>query len=327
VAIDAYDVGGMVLEDDELRVLRLLYRPTTKGELFEVTGLDDERLRTILQMLKRNDLAQLIEGKRWARTDLGTKRLEEAEEEPKEKPEPPRKESLTKRFEINRKRRDLIKLCDEIDSTLNKDWGWENELMKEVKSMKEDTDFIGQSLNEARNMEELEELEGLLEKVDKSWDDLFIENSDLFDKNRKFEMEEKLGRIREFYTEFYPELSQEEIEKMIKRCEEDSEQLKIACKHMESENNLESLLEHAFEHEIDTRFIRNVHYLADTEKLELEYVVQLWEDYGLLSSRYGPQEAYYFIKDRGRTFLKRRGSLWEAFHRYMFPQRMPAPAY
>ena len=319
------------MEDDELRVLRLLDRPTTKGKLFETTGLEEERLRTILQMLKRNDLAQLIEGKRWARTDLGTERLEETEdeleEEPKEEPEPPRKESLTKRFEINRKRRSLLKLCGQIDSTLNKDWGWETELMNEVKSMKEDTDFISQSLDEARNMEELEELEGLLEKVDKSWDDLFIKNSELFDKNSKFEMEKELSRIREFYTDFYPSLTQEEIDKMIMKCREDPEQLKLACQHMERENNLESLLEHAFKHEIDTRFIRNIHYLTDTENLELEYVIQLWEDYNLLASRYGSQEAYYFIKDRGQTILTRRESLWETFHRYMGPQRTPAPFY
>ena len=318
------------MEEDEIQVLRLLYRPTTKRELSETTGLEEERLRTILQMLKRNDLAQLSEGKRWARTDLGTERLkeiEELEEEPEEEPEPPRKESLTKRFEINRKRRDLIKLCDQIDSTLNKDWGWEDKLMKEVNSMKEDTDFIGKSLNEARNMEELEELEGLLEAVDKSWEELFIENSELFDKNNKFEMEERLSRIREFYTDFYPSLTQEELEKMIIKCREDPEQLKHACQSMERENNLESLLEHAFEHEIDTRFIRDIHHLADTENLELEYVVRLWEDYNLLASRYGPQRAHYFIKDRGQTILKKRGNLWETFHRYLGSPRMPAPDY
>lgn len=315
------------MDNDELRVLRLLDIPRTKSELFELTGLEDERVSTILQMLKRNDFAQLMEGKRWQRTELGNRRLLEEEKEPEEALEPPPEESITKRFEINRKRGNLLKLCDQIDSTLNKDWGWEDEFMKEVKSMKEDTDFIGQTLNEVKSIEELEELEGLLETVDKSWDDLFIKNEELFMKNRKFEKKEKLGRIREFYMEIYLGLTQEELEEMIMKCEEDPEQLKDACQDMERKNNFESLLEHAFEHEIDTRFIREIHYLAAPEKLELEYVVQLWEDYNLLSSRYGTQEVCYFIKDRGGTILKRRGSLWEMFHRYMFPQRMPAPAY
>ena len=45
------------MEEDELRVLRLLDMPKTKGELSEATGLEDERRGIILQRLKRNGLA------------------------------------------------------------------------------------------------------------------------------------------------------------------------------------------------------------------------------------------------------------------------------
>jgi len=312
------------LEDDELRVLRLLDMPITKSDLSEATGLEDERLRTILQLLKRTDLAQLIEGKRWQLTELGTKKLEEAEEEPEEEYEPPQKVSLTTQFKIHKKQRELLNRCEEL-STLDLDW--DKLLLKDFELIKDNVSFIKQKLNEASSQEELEELEALLEDLDKTWEELFIRNEQLSDKNRKFELDTKLLRIREFYTEFYPGLTQEELEKMIKRCREDPEQLKNACQHMESNDNLEYLLEHTFEHEIDPRFVRNIHYLADTEKLELEYVVQLWKDYNLLASRYGPQEAHYFIKDRGPPILKKRGNLWETFHRYMFPQRTPTPGY
>jgi len=110
---------------------------------------------------------------------------------------------------------------------------------------------------------------------------------------------------------------------MIKKCREDPEHLKPALQHMESNENLEYLLENALEHDIDPRFIRDIHYLADTEKLELEYVVRLWEEYRLIASKYGPQEANHFIKDRGSKILKKRGSLWDAYQIYRFPQSMP----
>jgi len=316
------------LEDDELRVLRLLNVPRARAEISEATGLEDERLSTILQMLKRNDLAQLTEGKRWEITLLGTKRLEEtveeAVEEPEEEFEPPQKASLTTQFKIHKKQRELLNRCEEL-STL--DWDWDKILLKDFELIEDNVDFIKQKLNAANSQEELEELEGLLEEVNKAWDDLFIRNEQLSDKNRKLELDTKLRRIREFYTEFYPSLTQEELDELIQRCREDPEQLKVAYQHMEGNDNLEYLLEHAFEHEIDPRFVRNIHYMADTEKLELEYVVHLWEDYNLLASRYGPHRAHYFIKDRGPPILKKRENLWEMFHRYMGPPRMSAPGY
>lgn len=314
------------MDNDELRVLRLLDSPRTKGELLEVTELDDERLRTILQMLKRNDLAQLTEGKRWQRTELGNRRLLEEEKEPEEEPKPPHEESITKRFEINQKKRALLRFSEELSSILSR-WGWDDVLLKEAESLREDVEYLSQGLNEIKNMEGLEETEKILEELDSSWCELLSRDDRIFAVKSKQEREEKLDLIREFYTEFYPSLTEEELEKMVKRCREDPEQLKVACQHMESENHLESLLSHAFKHEINPSFIRKIHDMAATEKLELEYVVQLWEDYNLLASRYGPQDVYYFLKDRGRTILKKRETLWETFHRYMSPQRMPAPAY
>lgn len=314
------------MEEDELRVLQLLDRPRTRGDLFEKTGLEEERLRTILQMLKRNELAQLNEGKRWARTDLGTERLEEIEEEleePKEEPEPPQKESLTTQFKIHNKQRVLLNRCEEL-STL--DWEWNNFLLKDFELLEDNVGFIKQKLNAASSLEELEELEVLIEDLDKTWEKLFISNEELFETKGKFEMEKKLSLIREFYTEFLP-YTQEELEELIKKCEEDPEELKDTCQYIEWKENLESLLEHAFEYGIDRRFIRNIHDIPEREKLELAYVVQLWKDYNLLVSRYGPQEAYPFFRDRKRTILKKRESLWETFHKYMFPQRTPAPAY
>lgn len=316
------------MEDDELQVLKCLSIPRTKSEILEETGIGNERASTILQMLRRNGLAQLGEMKRWSRTELGTTRLEEIEEELEEKPEEeaelPQKVNLTTQFKIHKKQRELLNRCEEITA---QDWAWDKTLLKDFEFIKDNIGFIKQKLNEASSLEELEELEVLLEDLDKSWEELFIKNEQLSDMDSKFELKKKLGRIREFYMEIYPELSHEEHEKMIKRCEEDPEQLKIACQHMERENHLESLRENAFEHNIDSRFIRDIHFLAGKEKLELKYVVQLWVDYSLLSSRYGPKDIYHFVNDRGRTFLKKRGSLWEAFHRYMFPQRMPAPGY
>lgn len=317
------------MENDEVRILRFLDVPRTKSELLEATGIEDERLSTLLQMLKRNDLAQLMEGKRWQLTELGNKKLEESEkeEEPEEEPEPPQKESLTKRFEVNSKKRNLLNHCEELSLTLSPDWGWEDDLLKDVESLKEDVDFIVQNLNEAESLEDLEELEGLLEKMDKSWDELFARNEELSVERRKRERGEKLSHIREFYTKFYPEFTKEEHEEVARRCEEDPEYLKGVCQQIEWQTSLEYMLEHALEYEIDPGFIWEIYSRAAYEVLELKYVVQVWKDYNTLASRYGPQKAYSFIMDRGSPILKRRGNLWQGFHRYMFPQRMPAPVY
>lgn len=306
------------MENDEVRILRLLNMPKTKGEISEVAGLEDERLSTVLQMLKRNDLAQLTERKRWEITELGSKKLEESEkeEEPEEEPEPPQKESPTKRFEVNRKRRKLLNRCEELSSTLSPDWGWEDDLLKDVESLKEDVDFIVQNLNEAESLEDLEELEGLLEKMDKSWNELFARNEELSAERRKREKGEKLSHIREFYTKWYPELTKEEHEEMAKRCEEDPEYLKDAWKPIEWLNSLEYMLKHAFEYEINPVFIWDICAMAAPEALELKYVVQLWKDYNTIASRYGAQKAYSFIMDRGSPILKRRGSLWQGFHQH-----------
>ncbi|GAH41596.1 unnamed protein product, partial [marine sediment metagenome] len=261
------------------------------------------------------------------RTDLGTERLEETEEEleePKEEPEPPQRESLTTQFKIHNKQRVLLNRCEEL-STL--DWEWNNFLLKDFELLEDNVGFIKQKLNAASSLEELEELELLIEDLDKSWKKLFIRNEELFKTKGKFELKDKLDRIREFYTEIYSSLSQEELEEMIKKCEEDPEKLKDTCQSIEYQENYDYLLEHAFEYEIDPRFIRNIHNIPEREKLELKYVVKLWEDYKLLASRYGTQETYHFLIDRKRTILKKRGSLWKAFHKYMFPQRTPAPAH
>lgn len=312
------------MDNDELKVLRLLDVPRTKGELFDLTGLEDERVSTILQMLKRNEFAQLMEGKRWQRTELGNRRF--LEEEPEEEPEPPHEESLTKRFEIHRKKRSLLRSSEELSSILS-NYGWEDVLLKDAESLREDVEYITQGLNEIRSIEDLEETENILEDLDCSFGKLLFRDDRISAVKSDQEREEKLGRIRKFYTEFYPGLTEEEYEKMIMKCREDPELIKSTYQHLEREKNFESLLEHAFEYGIDRRFIKDIHYLADTEMLELEYVVRLWEDYNLLASRYESQDVYHFFKDRGRTILKRREVLWDTFHRYMFPQRMTAPVY
>ena len=314
------------MENDEARILGLLDLPRSKGELSEATGLEDEKISTILQKLKRNGLAQLMEGKRWALTDLGIKRLEELEEEPEEEPEPPHEESLTKRFEINRKKRSLLRYSEELSSILS-NWGWEDDLLKDAETLREDVEYIARGVNEIRSMEGFEETEKILEDLNCSFGELLAIDDRISAEKSNQEREEKLGRIREFYTEFYRLLTQEELEELIKKCGEDPEEINDTCKFIEWKENLEYLLGHAFEYEIDPSFVRDVHDMAATEKLELEYVVRLWEDYNLLASRYGPPKAYYFIQDRGRTILKRRGGLWEMFHRYMLPSRRSIPVY
>ena len=136
-----------------------------------------------------------------------------------------------------------------------------------------------------------------------------------------------MRRIREFYLEEYPDISDDYLEDLIEMCEESSERLKEIYQQVERHDHLKYLLDNAVEHGIDTRFIRDAYYMAAPEKLKLEYLVQLWEDYNNISSRYGSTKAYYFIKDRGSSILKRKGDLWQAFHRYMFPQRGPSSVY
>ncbi len=237
------------MENDEVRILRLLNVPRTRAEISEATGLGDERLSTVLQMLKRNDLAQLMDGKRWARTDLGTSKLVKEEEE-----EPPRKEGFTKSFDLSRKRRYLLNRCEELSSNLDS-WEWETDLLRYVESTKEDVDFIAQNLNEVESPEGLEELERILEKMDKSFDDLFARSEQLSAERRKRERGEKLSHIREFYTKWYPELTKEEHEEVARRCEEDPEYLKGVCQQIEWQTSLEYMLEHALEYEIDSGFI------------------------------------------------------------------------
>jgi hypothetical protein len=317
------------LEDDEARILRLLDIPRTRAEISETTGLEDERLRTVLQMLKRNDLAQLTEGKRWTRTELGTKKLEEEweEEEPEEGPEPPRKESLTRRFEANRRRRDLLKLSGEISSTLDPDWGWERDLLKDVESMKEDINFIDRSLNEADSMEELEELAGLLEKVDKSWDDLFVRNNELSEKRRKIEKDRKMGRVREFYHEEYPDLPEDYLEEILEKLGDDPERFNEIYQRMEREEHLEHLLEQAVEYGLHPDFVRYVSEMAKPEKLELDYILKIWDEYDEISCRCGSKVARGFLDYHGPSLLKRKGDLLQMFQRYMPHQRSPSPVY
>ena len=309
------------MEDDELKVLMLLDIPRTKGEIYEATGLEDSRLSTILQKLKRNYLAQLIEGKRWEITELGGKKLDEIAEEPK----PLSKESLKEEFKIHRKRRDLLNRCEELSSTFN--WVWEENLRKDLESMEEDVSFIKKHLNEASSMEELEELEGLLEDLDRSWDKLFIRNEELSWKKVKMERERKLSQIREYYLTEYSDLTNDELEGLIKMCENDPEHLKEIYQQTERQEHLENLLDQAIEYGINRRFIQDVHSMATPEKLGLEYLLKLWEDYNHLAARYGPSDAYRFLRDQGPSIIKRGGDLWQAFHRYMVPPRRADPFY
>ena len=93
------------------------------------------------------------------------------EDDEKKESEPPHEESLTKRFEINRKKRSLLRFSEELSSILSR-WGWSEELQKDANSLREDVEYIAQGVNEIKSMEGLEETEKILEDLDNSWCEL-----------------------------------------------------------------------------------------------------------------------------------------------------------
>lgn len=92
-------------------------------------------------------------------------------EEDEKKPEPPHEESLTKRFEIHRKKRSLLRLSEEFSSILS-NWGWEDDLLKDAESLREDVEYIARGVNEIKSMEGLEETEKILEDLNISFGEL-----------------------------------------------------------------------------------------------------------------------------------------------------------
>lgn len=317
------------MENDEVRILRLLNMPRTRAEISEATGLEDERLSTVLQMLKRNDLAQLTAGKRWARTNLGTERLEETEEELEEEPEedsePPLKEGFTKSFGINRKRRGVLNRCEELRSKLN--WNWEANLLKDAESLKNDISFIEQSLDAARNMEELEELEGLIRELNKTINKIRKKDDILHNRKRIAEKNRKLNRIRQYHFREYPTISKKHLRERFERYERNPELLEEFYQRIEHEEHLEHLLDKSVEYGLDPDFIRYISNMAKPKKLELNYILKIWNEFDELSYRHGTKVAKGFLDYHGPSFLKREGDLWNMFQRYMPPPRTNAPVY
>jgi len=112
------------------------------------------------------------------------------EEDEKKKPEPLHEESLTKRFEIHRKKRSLLRYSEELSSILSR-WGWSEELQKDANSLREDVEYIARGVNEVKSMEGLEETEKILEDLDSSWCELLARDDRIFAEKSDQEREEK----------------------------------------------------------------------------------------------------------------------------------------
>ncbi|MBA7625152.1 hypothetical protein ES703_32576 [subsurface metagenome] len=112
------------------------------------------------------------------------------EEDEKKEPEPLHEESLTKSFEIHRKKRSLLRLSEEFSSILSR-WGWSEELRKDAESLREDVEYIARGMNEVKSMEGLEETEKILEDLNISFGELTMRDDRIYAKKRDQEREEK----------------------------------------------------------------------------------------------------------------------------------------